>query len=149
MRRNVLFIACLLGLGPGATLRGETIRFNRDIRPILSKNCFQCHGPDRNARQANLRLDHRDEAVAAGAIVPGDARSSKVVERVFSPDQVKVMPPAYVDLTLSGPEKDLLRRWIEQGAEYEPHWAYIAPERPSAPDGPGSLDLCEEMKTWL
>ena len=143
MRRNALFItcllgACLLGLGPAAILRGETIRFNRDIRPILSKNCFQCHGPDRNARQANLRLDHRDEAVAAGAIVPGDARSSKVVARVFSPDPVKVMPPAYADLTLSGPEKDLLRRWIEQGAEYEQHWAYLAPERPGAPDDTGS-----------
>ncbi len=116
------------------------IRFNRDIRPILSKNCFQCHGPDHNARQANLRLDREEEAVAAGAIKPGDPGNSKLVQRIRASDPVRLMPPSWSNKKLSDEQKDLLTRWIKQGAQYEPHWAYIKPERPEAPEGPAAID---------
>ena len=116
------------------------IRFNRDIRPILSKNCFQCHGPDRNARQANLRLDREEEAVAAGAIKPGDPENSKLVQRIHSSEPVRLMPPSWSNKKLSDAQKDLLTRWIKQGAQYEQHWAYIKPVRPEAPEGPSVID---------
>ena len=116
------------------------IRFNRDIRPILSENCFQCHGPDHNARQANLRLDREEEAVAAGAIKPGDPGNSKLVQRIRASDPVRLMPPSWSNKKLSDEQKDLLTRWIKQGAQYEPHWAYIKPERPEAPEGPAAID---------
>ena len=116
------------------------VRFNRDIRPILSENCYACHGPDSKARQAGLRLDRREDALAAGAIKPGDREASKLVLRIRSTDQVKTMPPAYSGKKLSEEQKDLLIRWVEQGAEYEGHWAYISPERPRAPEGPAGID---------
>ncbi len=122
------------------------IRFNRDIRPILSKNCFQCHGPDRNARQANLRLDKEEEAVAAGAIKPGDPDNSKLVERIHASEPVRLMPPSWSNKKLSDAQKDLLTRWIKQGAQYELHWAYIKPERPEAPEGPAAIDQLVDRK---
>ena len=122
------------------------IRFNRDIRPILSKNCFQCHGPDGNARQANLRLDREAEAVAAGAITPGDPDNSKLVERIHASDPVRLMPPSWSNKKLTAEQKDLLTRWIKQGARYEQHWAYIKPERPEAPQGPAAIDSLVNKK---
>ena len=123
-----------------AALPAETIRFNRDIRPILSENCFQCHGPDSNARQANLRLDRREVALERGAIKPGNADASKLAQRVHASDQVRLMPPLFTGKKLSEEQKNLLTQWIVQGAEYEPHWAYIKPERPQAPDGSAAID---------
>ncbi len=122
------------------------IRFNRDIRPILSKNCFQCHGPDRNARQANLRLDREEEAIAAGAIKPGDPGNSKLAERIHASDPVRLMPPSWSNKKLSAEQKDLLTRWIKQGAQYEQHWAYIRPERPEVPQGPAAIDYLVNKK---
>ncbi len=130
----VLLITC------GAVFAETTVRFNRDIRPILSENCYACHGPDSNARQAGLRLDRREEALAAGAIQPGEVENSKLVQRVRSTDQVKVMPPVYSDKKLTDEQKDLLVRWVKEGAEYEGHWAYIPPERPRAPQGAAGID---------
>ena len=129
-----------------AALPAETIRFNRDIRPILSQNCFQCHGPDRNARQAGLRLDRREEAMEAGAIIPGDTEKSKLVARLFDPEPVRAMPPVWSNKKLTGDEKSLLKRWVEQGAEYERHWAYIPPERPPTPAGPAGIDYLVNAK---
>ena len=129
-----------LPLVPAPAAAETPIRFNRDIRPILSENCYACHGPDNKARQAGLRLDRRDEALAAGAIKPGDLAASKLVQRIRSTDQVKTMPPVYSDKKLTDEQKDLLVRWVEAGAEYEGHWAYIAPERPQAPEGPAGID---------
>ncbi len=131
-------VAILLWLAP---LDGAEIQFNRDIRPIFSENCFACHGPDANARQASLRLDRREVAVARGAISPGDPASSKLVTRVLSDSDVLRMPPAYSGKTLSERQKDVLAEWVRQGAEYEAHWAYIPPSRPDAPDGPGAIDF--------
>jgi hypothetical protein len=114
-------------------LRGEeTLRFNQDIRPILSENCFHCHGPDDAAREAGLRLDTEDGA-KEWAIVPGDAESSEVVTRIFSEDPDSLMPPPESELALSQQQQQLLRRWIEQGASYERHWSFEPPSQPSPP----------------
>ncbi len=106
-------------------------RYNRDIRPLLVEHCFSCHGADTASRQAGLRLDRRDDAVAAGAIVPGDPDSSVVLDRIFSDDPAVVMPPPQIKKPLSAEHKELLSRWIAAGAEYEAHWSFIAPTRPS------------------
>ncbi len=110
-----------------------SVRYGRDVRPILSDRCFLCHGPDREKQQADLRLDLREGAVAARgdhgpAIVPGDPGASELWRRIESHDPEEVMPPA--DSTkkpLSAEERAIVRRWIEEGAEYEPHWAFEAP----------------------
>ena len=107
--------------------------FNRDIRPILSENCFYCHGQDANKRQADLRLDLREAAVAAAAIVPGTPGSSTVLERIHSTDPDVLMPPPDSNRRLSDHQKRLLERWIAEGAEYEPHWAFTPPVRPALP----------------
>jgi hypothetical protein len=109
------------------------IDFNRDIRPILSENCFYCHGQDGNKRQADLRLDDRDAALAARAIVPGDPGSSSLLERVHSTDADVVMPPPSSNRKLSEEQKTLLEKWIASGAEYRKHWAFEAPVRPESP----------------
>ena len=107
--------------------------FNRDIRPILSENCFYCHGQDGQKREADLRLDDRAAAVAAGAIVPGDAGASTLLERIHSTDPDMLMPPPTSNRRLSDEQKQLLDRWIEAGAEYKPHWAFTPPVRPAPP----------------
>jgi hypothetical protein len=107
--------------------------FNRDIRPILSENCFYCHGQDGNKRQADLRLDVREAAVAAEAIVPGTPGSSTLLERIHSTDPDVLMPPPDSNRRLSDDQKRLLQRWIAEGAEYEPHWAFAPPVRPALP----------------
>src|SRR5437588_7805252 len=107
--------------------------FNRDIRPILAENCFACHGPDKAARKANLRLDRRDDAIAAEAIVPGKADKSLLIERIFADDPAQRMPPAKTKKKLTDKEKGMLRRWIAAGAEYQPHWSLIPPRRPPLP----------------
>ncbi len=108
--------------------------YNRDIRPILSDRCFTCHGPDSAARQADLRLD-REESALAAAIVAGDAASSPLVERVSSDDpDLKMPPPESHRLPLTSAQIETLRRWIDAGAKYEPHWAYIPPVRSAVPE---------------
>ncbi len=108
--------------------------FNRDIRPILAENCFYCHGQDPAKREADLRLDVRAAAVAARAIVPGDPGASEILERIHSTDEDVVMPPPTSNRRLSAEQKRLLDRWIATGAEYQPHWAFTAPQRPAPPD---------------
>ncbi len=123
----------------GSTARrpDATVEFSRDIRPILSDNCFACHGPDENKRMSPLRLDTRDGALAdlggRFAIVPGDAEGSGLLNRVNSADSLTRMPPSYSGKSLSDHEKELLRNWIEQGAHWQNHWSYRPPERPEPP----------------
>jgi len=112
----------------------ETIVFNRDVRPVLSQNCFRCHGPDSASRKADLRLDRRQDAENAGAIVPGDPDGSELVRRIFTTDAAELMPPPETHLELTGAQKDLLRRWVAAGAEYQPHWSLIAPSRTPLPE---------------
>jgi Protein of unknown function (DUF1553)/Protein of unknown function (DUF1549)/Planctomycete cytochrome C len=149
-RPPCVFAALLLTLiaagHAAAATAPDDIRFNRDIRPILSDNCFRCHGPDRNARMMDLRLDRRESAVEKGAIVPGDPAASKLVERIRATDEVRRMPPVYSDKKLTDEQKALLTRWIAQGAEYEPHWAYIAPEKAASPGGPAAIDFFVERR---
>ena len=109
------------------------VEFNRDIRPILSENCYACHGPDKNKRKAKLRLDERASAVALQALVPGKPEESELVARVNSDDAEQVMPPPASHKTLTQTQKNLLQQWIAQGAEYQAHWAYVAPERHPIP----------------
>ena len=138
---RVVATVTAIGLLAGATsTAAERVEFNRDIRPILSENCFACHGPDRNARQAGLRLDRRGEALARGVFEPGDASASRLVHRVNESNPVLVMPPVATDKKLTEEQKRNLATWIDQGAEYQEHWAYIRPERPDAPDGPAGID---------
>ena len=107
--------------------------YNRDIRPILADNCFVCHGADSASRKADLRLDRREVAVEFGAIFPGDPDSSELVARITSDDPEYMMPPPETKKALTAGQKDLLKRWIAEGAEYQPHWSYIAPQRPELP----------------
>lgn len=117
---------------PADAAEGE-ISFNREILPILSDNCFYCHGPDANHRQADLRLDVRQDAIDYGAIDLNDPGSSLVLERVETDDADMLMPPPDSHKQLTAAQKQLLRRWIEDGAVYESHWAYTPPVRPAVP----------------
>lgn len=113
----------------------EPVSFNRDIRPILSDNCFLCHGPANETREADLRLDRFSDATSDGqAIVPGNASASEVFERITSSDADVVMPPPESGKTLTAEQVALLKAWINQGAAYEEHWAFQIPKRPQVPN---------------
>lgn len=112
----------------------EPLDFNRDIRPILSENCFYCHGQDGNKRQGDLRLDQRETAIASGAIVPGKAAESAIVARIHEIDPDVQMPPPKSNRKLSPEQKVILERWINEGANYAPHWSFVAPVKPSLPE---------------
>ncbi len=108
--------------------------FNRDIRPILAENCFYCHGQDGNKRQGDLRLDDREQAIAAGAIVPNKSQDSSLVSRIHSADPDVQMPPPKSNRRLSPEQKVILERWINEGANYAPHWSFVAPVKPNLPE---------------
>jgi len=132
--RTVPLIACL-----ALAAAAEPVKFNRDIRPIMSDTCFRCHGPDKRARMAGMRLDRREEALkptASGAIpiVPGDADKSAIVQRIFANDPARRMPPKYAEKTLTDAQKETIRRWVAEGAVYEGHWAYQPVKRPPVPE---------------
>jgi Protein of unknown function (DUF1549)/Protein of unknown function (DUF1553)/Planctomycete cytochrome C len=134
IRCAVVLAAAAVAGGRSQAVAAEAILdFNRDIRPILSENCFYCHGQDGNKREADLRLDVRDAAVEAGAIVPGDPGASVMLERIHSTDPDVLMPPPNSNRRLSDEQKQLLDRWIKEGANYEPHWAFVPPVRPEPP----------------
>jgi hypothetical protein len=115
------------------------VGFNRDIRPIMSDTCFRCHGPDKNARMADLRLDIREEALKpAGSgktpIVPGKPDESEIVKRVFSEDPIQIMPPEFAHKTLTPAQKQTIRQWVAEGARYEGHWSFQPVKRPEIPE---------------
>ncbi len=130
------FSALALTLASCMAGAGE-VWFNRDIRPILSDKCFKCHGPDANHRKAHLRLDTLEGSLADlgdyAAVVPGAPDKSELIVRITTGDENDVMPPPDSGKALSDKEKKLFRDWITQGGEYETHWAYIPPKRPSIP----------------
>ncbi len=115
----------------------ETVDFNREIRPLLSANCFACHGPDEEERAAGLRLDiedgSREDLGGYAAIVPGDPDSSELIVRLTTDDEDLRMPPEGKGQRLNEQQIDLVRRWISQGAPYARHWAYEVPQRPQLP----------------
>src|SRR5262249_42915222 len=116
----------------------DKVDFTRDIRPILSDACFQCHGPDENQRKAKLRLDTKDGAHfplrGGGALfVPGKPNESELLRRILDPHPKTPMPPAKSGKKLTERQIDLIRQWIEQGAAWSEHWAFVPPKRPSLP----------------
>src|SRR5437016_5084660 len=115
----------------------DRVEFNRDIRPILADTCFQCHGPDRAKRKADLRFDTEEGALADlgghRAIVPGQPERSEMWRRITAETGKKRMPPLASGRTLSEEQIALLGRWIEQGAKWQKHWSLIPPARPALP----------------
>ncbi|MCZ2343475.1 MAG: PSD1 and planctomycete cytochrome C domain-containing protein, partial [Bacteroidales bacterium] len=135
LRSLLAWVALIL---PIITVRAADapLDFNRDVRPILSNTCFACHGPDENARKADLRLDTRTDAIASGVLVPGKPDASELLRRVLTNEADELMPPAKTGKKLTAAEKETLRRWIAQGAPYAVHWAYARPVRPTLPPFP-------------
>ena len=127
-----LILFAVIVARPVTAAAEEKIIFNRDIRPILSENCFLCHGPDSGSRQADLRLDLAEAARAV--IKPGNAGASELARRILSEDPAERMPPADSRKSLTSQQKQLLLRWIEHGAEYQSHWAFIPPGEPNPPE---------------
>lgn len=138
MSRHVLSLL-VVALGSPA-FAAEPVSFQNEVRPILVDICFQCHGPDKNQRKADLRLDLRDEAVDHGAIVPGQPDKSDLITRLFSTDPKTVMPPPKFPKQLSAAQKDLLRRWVAEGAVYKLHWSFEPPVKPAVPAGQHAVD---------
>jgi len=135
-------IALLLTFVALPALGAEPVRFNRDVRPILADACFACHGPSK--QKAGLRLDDRKIATRASkggtiAIVPGKPEASELLHRLHSKDETEVMPPPESNKTLTAVQKETLRRWIAEGAEYEPHWSFAPIESPAIPALPTSV----------
>ena len=134
--RNRFFVwvvAFLFGAIQNPLGAEELLDFNRDIRPILSENCFYCHGQDANKRHADLRLDIQAGAIESGAVVPRDLKGSELIVRIHSTDDETQMPPPNSNRRLSDDQKKILERWISEGAQYSPHWAFINPSRPETP----------------
>ena len=111
----------------------EEIDYNFHVKPILADRCFSCHGPDKGSLEAGLRLDHRENALSElpespgkKAIVPRNLSKSQLYHRIISEDKETIMPPPESKLTLTDYEKAILIKWIEQGAEYKPHWSLMS-----------------------
>jgi len=112
----------------------KPVDFDREIRPILSDNCFACHGPDEKQRKAKLHFDTKEGAFAKeGVIVPGDSSKSRLIKRISSKDPDAVMPPPQSGHKLTDKQIELIRRWVDEGANWHEHWAYVAPKRPEPP----------------
>jgi Protein of unknown function (DUF1549)/Planctomycete cytochrome C len=139
MRSSLAWLLCLIGwAGWAGAAEPGNVDFSRDVRPILAKHCFKCHGPDDAGRQAALRLDLRDAATrpaesGALAIVPGKPDESELIHRVSSDNPDDVMPPPEAKNPITAAERETLTRWIAEGAEYKPHWAFVAPVQAAMP----------------
>jgi len=136
--RSILRLFSLIAVTGAAiaTARAEDkLSYNRDVRPILSNNCFFCHGPDPKTREADLRLDTREGAVGGDhpAVVAGRTAESELVARIRSADPDVLMPPPHSHRKLTEPQKAILERWITEGAEYEGHWAFLPVGSPNPP----------------
>ena len=119
----------------------EKVDYTYQVKPLLSDRCFACHGPDKNKQQAGLRLDikenaydHESEESGMSAIVPGNPASSELVRRILATDPKVMMPTPESHLSLTAEEKAILVRWIEQGAEYKPHWSFVVPQKAQLPE---------------
>ncbi len=133
--RCLLSGVCLSALVFAQPARGDgpprTVEFNRDVRPILSDHCFACHGPDKNQRKADLRLDTE---AGSREVVAGKAADSELVKRITAADPKKRMPPAKFGKPITAKQIKTLRLWVEQGAKYQKHWSLITPQRPLLPE---------------
>jgi len=133
---------------PQATSR-PPVDFDRDVRPILSNHCFQCHGADADAREADLRLDLRSSAIEMEAIVPKDTDKSSLVTRISSTDPDERMPPADANKPLSEKQIAILKQWVAEGADYKEHWAFQRVERPATPALPDSAWCRNEIDLFI
>ena len=138
---RIVLATTLFGTG-SLTLAAEpppsgTIDFNRDVRPILAENCLPCHGPDASHREAELRLDVRDKSVQGQVIVPGDPDTSLLIQRILTERVDERMPPADSKKTLTDQQKEILSRWVAEGAVYQKHWAFEPPQKIAPPAVPG------------
>src|SRR5437879_5237670 len=135
---RVWWFASLFSMIFCTTSGAAKVDFNRDIRPIMADTCFRCHGFDAKARKARLRLDVREEATqpaksGAVPIVPGRPQTSEVMRRLFAEDEEERMPPAELRKPLTTAQKELFRRWIAEGAEYQDHWSFVPPASSGPP----------------
>ena len=137
---RIFSITLLVLLAADAIASGEQpVDFQRDIRPILSDKCFFCHVPDQANRKAGLRLDVKESAYAALeesgkiAVKPGSLHGSELVHRILATDAEITMPPPESNVSLTDYEKAVLIRWVEEGAQYKRHWAYLPPEKHPLP----------------
>ncbi|MEO2034869.1 MAG: DUF1549 domain-containing protein, partial [Planctomycetaceae bacterium] len=126
---TILVLECLASVMANAA---DTVDFDRDVRPILSENCFHCHGPDSKARKADLRLDTR-MGIFESVVVAGMVSESELYRRITEPDAEQRMPPAATGLKLTKNEQDTLRRWIEQGSQWTGHWSFSIIAKPGLP----------------
>ena len=155
-----VFALCAL-IRPGASLLSalsaipeppipEKIEFNRDVRPILSENCFKCHGFDKKHREADRRLDTREGALAENdgvkAIVPGNLAKSEAAVRIHSKDKDEVMPPPNSGKKITPRQQSIIDRWIQQGAEYQGHWSYLKPSRSALAPGKNPVDTLVQTR---
>ncbi|MDP6735895.1 MAG: c-type cytochrome domain-containing protein, partial [Nitrospinaceae bacterium] len=123
---GLLLTGCLLA---SSVTAWEPVRYNRDVRPILSENCFECHGPDAAKRKADLRLDAG--ALGQAVVVPGQPEASELFQRITHADPEERMPPVDSSRALTSSDIETLRAWISQGAKWESHWAFNPPRQPT------------------
>jgi hypothetical protein len=146
-------LLAMLALRSPMTSADERVDFNRDVRPILSDRCFQCHGPDANQRQGELRLDLQEAAFAprktAATIVPGKPDESELWRRIIASDLEERMPPKEGGRPLTAEQIAILKRWIEQGAKWQTHWAFLPPERPRIPEVNAKADIRSPMDALI
>jgi len=135
----LLFVLSTAGLSASPEVPAN-VEFNRDIRPILSDNCFHCHGPDKSHRKAKLRLDVREDALEKEAFLPGKPAESELVKRLHSKDSDEVMPPPDSNKKLTAHQKALLEQWIKQGGQYQLHWSYEEPVKAPVPAEANPVD---------
>ncbi len=156
-RRRLATLLLISSLSGCADRNGaESLSYNWDVRPVLSDNCFRCHGPDSKSRKAKLRLDQfavatADLADSPGkrAIVPGHSDQSEVIRRITSTDPDAVMPPPSTGKTLSKAQRSLIAQWIDSGATYQPHWAYVPPEKVRPPSSPLDKQAANEIDRFV
>ncbi len=149
----LLVVTASVASTAGAASPGK-LSFNRDVRPILSDKCFQCHGPDEAKRKGNLRLDLREAALKGGengaAFVPGKPDESAMIERILSKDRDEQMPPPKSHKAIGAAELAIFKRWIAEGAEYQGHWSFLKPERPPVPDaGPAKASVRNPIDAFI
>ena len=131
---RICVLVCFVACGESNGFGQDDVDFNRDIRPVLAARCFACHGPDENAREADLRLDRRAAAIESGAIVAGKSADSELLKRIQSHDADERMPPPSAGAPLTGAQQKAIAKWIDRGARYDRHWAFVPPVEPDPPE---------------
>ena len=134
----------------------EVVDFNFHIKPILSDRCFKCHGPDEKTTEGGLRLDTKERAFGAlgkakdrYAVVPHKVAESTLIDRIFTTNPDDIMPPSESNLTLDEYEKQLLKKWIKQGAEWKEHWSFLPVEKPELPTVKNTIWASNEIDYFI